>query len=172
MEGIASADLDAGARARAQPPDHVYAALDLGTNNCRLLVVRPRGGSGFRVIDAFSRIVRLGEGVSATGRLSEAAMARTIDALRVCAVKIQRRGATHIRCVATEACRRAVNCAEFVARVRRETGILLEIITAREEAALAFNGCAPLLEPGWPRAVVFDIGGGSTEIGWMALAPG
>jgi exopolyphosphatase/guanosine-5'-triphosphate,3'-diphosphate pyrophosphatase len=147
----------------------VFAALDLGTNNCRLLVARPLIEGGFRVIDAFSRIVRLGEGVSATGRLSEAAMARTIDALRVCAVKIQRRGATHIRCVATEACRRAANCAEFVARVRRETGILLEIITAREEAALAFNGCAPLLEAGWPRAVVFDIGGGSTEVGWLGL---
>jgi exopolyphosphatase / guanosine-5'-triphosphate,3'-diphosphate pyrophosphatase len=147
----------------------VFAALDLGTNNCRLLVARPLIEGGFRVIDAFSRIVRLGEGVSATGRLSEAAMVRTIDALRVCAVKIHRRGATHIRCVATEACRRAANCAEFVARVRRETGILLEIITEREEAALAFNGCAPLLEPGWPRAVVFDIGGGSTEVGWLGL---
>jgi exopolyphosphatase / guanosine-5'-triphosphate,3'-diphosphate pyrophosphatase len=147
----------------------VLAALDLGTNNCRLLIARPLPEGGFRVIDAFSRIVRLGEGVSATGRLSEAAMARTIDALRVCATKLQRRGATHVRCVATEACRRAANCGEFVARVRRETGIRLEIISAREEAALAFNGCAPLLEAGWPRAVVFDIGGGSTEVGWLGL---
>jgi exopolyphosphatase/guanosine-5'-triphosphate,3'-diphosphate pyrophosphatase len=154
---------------RASPAEPVLAALDLGTNNCRLLIARPLADGGFRIVDAFSRIVRLGEGVSLTGRLSEPAMVRTLEALRVCAAKMRRRGVTLARCVATEACRRAVNCAEFVARVRRETGIHLEIITAREEAELAFAGCSPLLDPAWPHAVVFDIGGGSTEIGWIGL---
>src|SRR5215469_8633247 len=68
----------------AVPPPDIYAALDLGTNNCRLLVARG-AASGFRVIDAFSRIVRLGEGLSATGQLSEPAMLRTLEALRICA---------------------------------------------------------------------------------------
>ncbi|SME99406.1 exopolyphosphatase / guanosine-5'-triphosphate,3'-diphosphate pyrophosphatase [Tistlia consotensis] len=144
----------------------LYAALDLGTNNCRLLIARP-AAEGFRVIDAFSRIVRLGEGLGARGLLSEAAMARTLDALRVCAAKIDRRGVTHLRAVATEACRRAGNCSEFLARVERETGIVLEIIDGIEEARLALLGCAPLLDPALPHALIFDIGGGSTEICWF-----
>ena len=119
------------ARRRVKPrcrAEDVYAALDLGTNNCRLLIARP-AGEGFRVIDAFSRIVRLGEGLSQNGRLSEAAMTRTIDALRVCARKIRRRRVTTGRAVATEACRRAGNCDSFVERVRQETGLELEIIS-------------------------------------------
>lgn len=144
------------------------AALDLGTNNCRLLIARPEGG-GFRVIDAFSRIVRLGEGMGDSGALSAVAMERTIEALGICAGKMRRRAVTRARSVATEACRRAGNCAEFVARVRAETGIEIEIISEREEAELAFRGCWPLLDSDRPRAVVFDIGGGSTEIGWLAL---
>jgi len=150
---------------------HVLAALDLGTNNCRLLVARPNG-TGFRVIDAFSRIVRLGEGLMTTGHLSQAAMDRAIGALRICADKMRRRGVTLARSVATEACRRADNCSQFLDRVRSETGIAIEIISTREEAQLAFNGCAPLLEAGVPRALVFDIGGGSTELGWLALERG
>jgi exopolyphosphatase/guanosine-5'-triphosphate,3'-diphosphate pyrophosphatase len=150
---------------------HILAALDLGTNNCRLLVARPSSG-GFRIVDAFSRIVRLGEGLTASGLLSEAAMDRTIAALRICADKIRRRGVTHTRSVATEACRRAGNCEHFVERVRRETGIEIEIISTREEAELAFNGCAPLLNGHLTRALVFDIGGGSTELGWLTLRPG
>jgi exopolyphosphatase/guanosine-5'-triphosphate,3'-diphosphate pyrophosphatase len=148
----------------------VFAALDLGTNNCRLLVARPRE-DGFRVIDAFSRIVRLGEGLNQNGRLSEPAMSRTIDALKVCAQKIGRRGVTHARHVATEACRRAGNCGDFLGRVRAETGLALEIISAREEAELALTGCAPLLDPARPHAVMFDIGGGSTEVMWVKLGP-
>lgn len=148
---------------------HTYAALDLGTNNCRLLVARP-AAHGFRVIDAFSRITRLGEGVGASGRLSEAAMTRTIDALRVCAAKIRRRGAGRMRCVATEACRLAANGDEFLARVRGETGLALEIIAAREEARLAVAGCLPLVDPGCNRGLIFDIGGGSTEVVWLDLA--
>ncbi len=149
---------------------HVYAALDLGTNNCRLLVVRP-AGQGFRVIDAFSRIIRLGEGLAATGRLSTAAMDRAIEALKVCAAKMRRRNVTRARCVATEACRKASNCAEFLDRVRDETGIELDIITSAEEARMAVSGCAPLLDYGHSHAVVFDIGGGSTELMWLKLQP-
>lgn len=150
---------------------HTFAALDLGTNNCRLLIARP-AGDGFRVIDAFSRIVRLGEGLMSSGHLSEEAMGRTIEALKVCAGKIRRRGVTRARSVATEACRRAANCAGFMARVQEETGLDIEIISTQEEAQLAFAGCAPLLDWGYPRALVFDIGGGSTELGWLGLLPG
>ena len=150
--------------------DAVLAALDLGTNNCRLLVARPRGDS-FRVVDAFSRIVRLGEGLDAAGALSEAAMDRTIEALKICAGKMRRHRVTHARAVATEACRRAGNCDAFVSRARRETGIEIEIISSREEASLAFSGCAPLLASEPPSALVFDIGGGSTEVGCLRLAP-
>ena len=130
-------------RASANGPvgdsDAVLAALDLGTNNCRLLVARPRGDT-FRVVDAFSRIVRLGEGLDASGALSEAAMDRTIEALRICAGKMRRQRVTHARAVATEACRRAANCEAFVSRARREAGIEIEIISSREEASLAFSG--------------------------------
>ncbi len=140
-----------------------YAALDLGSNNCRLLVARGKA-RGFRVIDAFSLIVRLGEGVAATGRLSEPAMARTLEALKVCAGKLAHRRVTQARHVATEACRRADNCAEFIGRVHAETGIAIEIITTDEEARLVVAGCAPLLDRRVSEALVFDIGGGSTEL--------
>ena len=149
-------------------PTPVLAALDLGTNNCRLLIARANG-RGYRIIDAFSRIVRLGEGLTRNGALTEDAMRRTIEALKVCAGKISRRGVTHGRSVATEACRRASNCDEFLGRVRAETGLNIEIISTAEEAQLAFRGCSPLLSPRQPRALVFDIGGGSTEIGWLRL---
>lgn len=140
-----------------------FAALDLGTNNCRLLIARPTG-EAFTIIDAFSRVVRLGEGLAQTGRLSEPAMDRTLGALRVCADKLCRRRVTLARSVATEACRRAQNGADFIARVREETGIALDIISAREEAQLAVLGCHVLLEPGTGPALIFDIGGGSTEL--------
>lgn len=160
--------LDRPVAAAAARSPAVYAALDLGTNNCRLLVARP-ARDGFRVIDAFSRIVRLGEGLSASGRLSEDAQARTIDALRVCAHKMRRRGVTYARAVATEACRRASNCQAFLDRVRRATGIELEIIPNDEEARLALFGCTPLLDRAIGHALVFDIGGGSTELGWLEV---
>ncbi|MDX3885553.1 MULTISPECIES: Ppx/GppA phosphatase family protein [Edaphosphingomonas] len=140
-----------------------YAALDLGTNNCRLLVARP-AEEGFVVVDAFSRIVRLGEGLAATGRLSDRAMDRAVAALSICAEKLQRRQVTLVRSVATEACRRASNGREFVERVYRETGIALDIISAEQEARLAVLGCHVLLEPGEGPALIFDIGGGSTEL--------
>ncbi|HSG34227.1 MAG TPA: Ppx/GppA phosphatase family protein [Sphingomonadaceae bacterium] len=140
-----------------------YAAIDLGTNNCRLLIARPAGDS-FVVIDAFSRVVRLGEGLAQTGRLSDEAMDRAVGALRICADKLRRRHVHLARSVATEACRQAQNGAEFIERVQRETGIVLDIISAEEEARLAVLGCHILLENGKGPAVIFDIGGGSTEL--------
>jgi exopolyphosphatase/guanosine-5'-triphosphate,3'-diphosphate pyrophosphatase len=137
--------------------------LDLGTNNCRLLIARPSEG-GFTVLDAFSRIVRLGHGLSVRGVLSQESMDRSVEALAICADKLRRRHVTLARSVATEACRRAVNGREFVSRVKRETGIALEIISPQEEARLAVLGCHKLLEPGDGPALIFDIGGGSTEL--------
>ncbi|ALG60089.1 Ppx/GppA phosphatase family protein [Citromicrobium bathyomarinum] len=146
-----------------------YAALDLGTNNCRLLIARP-SGQDFTVIDAFSRVVRLGEGLALSGRLSDEAMDRALGALHVCAEKLRRRNVFLARSVATEACRRAVNGAQFIDRVREETGIVLDIISAQEEARLAVLGCHVLLEQGDGPALIFDIGGGSTEL--ILVGPG
>ena len=142
---------------------HTYAAIDLGTNNCRLLIARPNDG-GFTVVDAFSRIVRLGEGLSQSGRLSDEAMDRAVAALSVCAEKLRRRNVSLARSVATEACRRAANGRDFAGRVRDQTGIALDIIPPQEEARLAVLGCHKLLEPGDGPALIFDIGGGSTEL--------
>ncbi len=150
-------------QARRRPPRHTYGAIDLGTNNCRLLVARATDG-GFTVIDSFSRIVRLGEGLSNSGRLSAEAMDRAVAALSVCADKLKRRNVSLTRSVATEACRRAVNGRDFIERVQGETGILLDIIAPQEEARLAVLGCHKLLEPGDGPALIFDIGGGSTEL--------
>ncbi len=147
---------------------HTYGAVDLGTNNCRLLVAKPESRS-FRVIDSFSRIVRLGEGVSQSGQLSEAAIDRTIEALAICADKMDRRGVSRMRCVATEVCRKAANSDDFLDRVRAEVGIELDIISTEEEATLALNGCSPLLDYRNKYALVFDIGGGSTELVWLRL---
>jgi exopolyphosphatase/guanosine-5'-triphosphate,3'-diphosphate pyrophosphatase len=142
---------------------HTYGALDLGTNNCRLLVARP-ADDGFVVVDAFSRVVRLGEGLAASGRISDAAIERALVALSICADKLRRRKVSIARSVATEACRRAVNGRDFVARVHDQTGIALDIIAPEEEARLAMLGCHRLLEPGDGPALIFDIGGGSTEL--------
>jgi exopolyphosphatase/guanosine-5'-triphosphate,3'-diphosphate pyrophosphatase len=140
-----------------------YAALDLGTNNCRLLVARPTR-DGFRVIDAFSRIIRLGEGITASGRLSEAAIVRGVEALRVCRSKMRNRGVTRSRLIATEACRSAENGADFLARVREQVGIELEIVDRETEARLAATGCTPLVDPQAEGVILFDIGGGSSEL--------
>jgi exopolyphosphatase/guanosine-5'-triphosphate,3'-diphosphate pyrophosphatase len=153
----------------SEPERPIYAALDLGTNNCRLLVARP-SRRGFLVIDAFSRIIRLGEGVTASGRLSDAAMARTIEALRICGDKMQRRGVRRSRLIATEACRIAANGPEFIARVERDLGMRLEIVSRETEAKLAVAGCASLLDRKCQRALVFDIGGGSSELVWLDLS--
>lgn len=142
------------------------AAIDLGTNNCRLLMAVPTA-DGFRVIGSFSRIVRLGEGLEATGLLSAAAMDRTAAALSICAEHLKENGITRVRAIATHACRKAKNAGELVARVKAETGIDLEIISDAEEARLAAVGCAPLIGKRYQGALVFDVGGGSTEVIWM-----
>ncbi|MDQ0468428.1 Ppx/GppA phosphatase family protein [Labrys wisconsinensis] len=157
-------------RRPAQPVrrEHTYAAIDLGTNNCRLLVARP-AGDGFRVIDAFSRIVRLGEGLSHSGRLNEGAMGRAIEALGVCAQKMRDRRVDRARLIATEACRAAANGAAFIERVGRETGLELEIVSRETEARLAAAGCVPLIDRRTEGVVLFDIGGGSSELVWLGF---
>lgn len=171
-EPPARAAAKSGARPRQSAPPERFAALDLGTNNCRLLIAAPRGRK-FRIVDAFSRIVRLGEGLSRTGALSDAAMERAFEALNICAEKIERRGVTRIRCIATQACRGAANGEDFLARVTRETGLAFEIISTEEEARLSVRGCAELIDPAARAGLVFDIGGGSTELSWVTPgAPG
>jgi exopolyphosphatase/guanosine-5'-triphosphate,3'-diphosphate pyrophosphatase len=140
-----------------------YAALDLGTNNCRLLVARATHDS-FRVIDAFSRIIRLGEGITASRRLSEAAILRALEALSVCRDKMRNRGVTRARLIATEACRLAENGDEFLIRVREDVGIELEVVDRETEALLAATGCTPLIDPEADGVILFDIGGGSSEL--------
>jgi exopolyphosphatase/guanosine-5'-triphosphate,3'-diphosphate pyrophosphatase len=140
-----------------------YAALDLGTNNCRLLVARPTGHS-FRVVDAFSRIIRLGEGISASGRISDAAIARAVEALSVCRDKMVNRGVSRARLIATEACRAAANGADFRACIIEQVGLELEIVDRATEAELAATGCSPLIDPDADGVILFDIGGGSSEI--------
>ena len=156
------------AKPEAVRPGHIYAALDLGTNNCRLLIAKPEAGS-FRVLDSFSRTVRLGEGLSQTGELSEAAMGRAIEAIRICALKMRKRSVTSARAIATQACRTAKNGEAFIQRVAKETGLHFDIIPPIEEARLAARGVTPLLDRGDKGALVFDIGGGSTELIWLDL---
>ena len=168
--------------AAAEPaPDNVYAALDLGTNNCRLLIARPerrprrRGVDALRIVDAFSRIVRLGEGVSRAGHIREEAIERTLAALEICRDKMKARGVTRARLVATEACRAASNGDDFVARVRERAGLDLEIIDRETEARFAARGCSALIDQHAESVLLFDIGGGSTELVWLTRggpAPG
>jgi exopolyphosphatase / guanosine-5'-triphosphate,3'-diphosphate pyrophosphatase len=147
----------------------LYAALDLGTNSCRMLIAQPKGNQ-LRVVDSFSKTVQLGVGLEASGRLSRSSMTRTIQALRICANKIDRHGVRRMRLVATEACRRARNARDFIRQVRRETGLQLEIIAPEEEARLAVISCAPLVNTTTEELLVVDIGGGSTELVWIDLS--
>ena len=147
-----------------------FAALDLGSNTCRLLVVRQED-TQYRVVDSFSRIIRLGTGLHLSGYLSDDAMERAVLALRECAKKIRKYQITDLRCVATEACRQAKNSKEFLARVLQETGIDLEVISEREEARLALEGCKALIDPNIPYVLAFDIGGCSTEAMWAEVTP-
>ena len=153
------------------PPDSsaLYAALDLGTNSCRMLIAQPKG-SQFHVVDSFSKSVQLGQGLERHGRLSRASMARAVSAIRVCGQKINRHKVTRMRLVATEACRRAQNARDFIRQVRRETGLKLEIIQPEEEARLAVISCAPLVSTKTEQLLVVDIGGGSTELVWIDLS--
>jgi len=150
-----------------EPP--CYGALDLGTNNCRLLIATPQGQGGFRVIEAYSRIVRLGEGLTASGRLSEAAMERALAALKVSAEKLRRRRVVRLRAIATQACRMAENGKAFLERVSEETGLRLQIIPPQEEARLSVAGCLNLIDRTLDAALVVDVGGGSTELSWVDL---
>ncbi|MDT0683884.1 Ppx/GppA phosphatase family protein [Roseicyclus sp. F158] len=154
---------------RPPDPDAPYAALDLGTNSCRMLVAQPKG-SQFHVVDSFSKSVQLGSGLESYGRLSRASMARTIQALKICKSKFQKHNVQRMRLVATEACRRARNGAEFLNAVRRETGLRLDIIQPEEEARLAVVSCAPLVSTKTEQLLVVDIGGGSTELVWIDLS--
>lgn len=157
------------AKPTEQLASDAYAALDLGTNNCRLLVAVPQQPGRFRVIDAFSRIVRLGEGLAATGELKQEAMDRAVGALKVCAGKLENRPVRGVRLIATEACRRAVNGEEFLKRVEREAGLKLEIVDRETEARLAVAGCASLIDRSSKGVVLFDIGGGSSELALLDL---
>jgi exopolyphosphatase / guanosine-5'-triphosphate,3'-diphosphate pyrophosphatase len=168
---IISATAGEAGAARLAPGTGVYAALDLGTNNCRLLIACPTD-DGFRVVDSFSRIIRLGEGISATGCISDAAIERAIAALSICRDKIHSKKAKRLRLIATEACRAASNAEGFRDRVAAETGIRLEVIDRETEAALAVIGCSPLLDPHGRGAILFDIGGGSTELVRIERDPG
>jgi len=166
LSGVAAAP---SGHKRPRPGEgQTFAALDLGTNNCRLLIARP-SEEGFRIVEAYSNIVRLGEGLSQTGRLQAHAMDRALAALKVCADKIARRHCVRVRAVATQACRGAENGEEFIERVRRETGIQLHIISPREEAHLSVAGCLNLLDARADAALVVDVGGGSTELSWVDL---
>ena len=150
-------------------PNALYAALDLGTNSCRMLIAQPKG-SQFHVVDSFSKSVQLGHGLEKTGRLSRASMGRTVSALHVCRQKIERHKVTRMRLVATEACRRARNAREFIRHIQRETGLKMEIIQPEEEARLAVISCAPLVSTKTEQLLVVDIGGGSTELVWIDLS--
>ena len=174
---VEAALVDMGADSRADEPSALtdpgsaplYAALDLGTNSCRMLIAQPMG-SQFVIVDSFSKSVQLGAGLEATGRLSRASMLRTVQALRICEKKLQAHKVRRMRLVATEACRRARNARDFLRQVRRETGLALEIIAAEEEARLAVISCAPLVGPSTEQLLVVDIGGGSTELVWIDLS--
>ena len=152
------------------PPNsnELYAALDLGTNSCRMLIAQPKG-SQFHVVDSFSKSVQLGTGLEKTGKLSRSSMNRTIQALRVCQQKLKRHRVKRMRLVATEACRRASNSNEFQKRILSETGLKMDIIEAEEEACLAVISCAPLVSTRTEQLLVIDIGGGSTELVWIDL---
>ena len=154
-----------GPKAQVQP---LYAALDLGTNSCRMLIAQP-DGAHFRIVDSFSKTVQLGIGLEETGRLSRTSMNRTLQALRICSQKLKQNRVKKMRLVATEACRRADNGATLIRQIRRETGLKLEIIRAEEEAQLAVLSCAPLVTNDTDQLLVVDIGGGSTELVWMDL---
>lgn len=149
-------------------PAALYAALDLGTNSCRMLIAQPTG-TQFQVVDSFSKSVRLGLGLEASGRLSRGSMARTVQAMGICGKKLKKHRVTRMRLVATAACRRASNAGEFIRLVRRETGLQLEIIQPEEEARLAVISCAPLVSPRTEQLLIVDIGGGSTELVWIDL---
>ena len=152
-------------RRRRRKPQY-FGAIDLGTNNCRLLVARSMP-DGFKVVDSFSKVVRLGKGLASTGRLSDESMDMAVDAIGVCAAKMKRKSVTRWRCIATQACRAADNGDEFLARVKKETGLTFETISPRVEARLSVMGVLNIIDMNKDVALVIDIGGGSTELSWV-----
>lgn len=154
-------------RGRSGGASKLYAALDLGTNNCRLLIAEPTQSGGLRVVDSFSQIVTLGEGLATTGQLSEKAMDRAFDALRKCSDKVKKHHPVAARFIATQACRQATNGRTFLNAVQRRTGLRMETITPKEEAKYALLGSLDLVDPAYDFALVLDIGGGSTELSWI-----
>ncbi|WP_395726454.1 exopolyphosphatase [Nakamurella sp.] len=144
------------------------AAIDCGTNSIRLLVadVAPEVDGRLRLTDVHRemRVVRLGQGVDATGRLSEDALDRTWRALADYAAVIRTSGAVRTRMVATSATRDAQNRGDFVEMVRSTLGQDPEVISGQEEAELSFAGAVGDLEPSTGPFLVVDIGGGSTEL--------
>lgn len=168
VQGLADRPVERSGTPHSDRPQ-LYAALDLGTNSCRMLIARPRG-SQFHVVDSFSKTVQLGTGLESSGRLSRASMGRTVQALRICQKKLESHGVTRMRLVATEACRRAANARDFMRYVKRETGLGLEVIAPEEEARLAVVSCAPLVAAETEQLLVVDIGGGSTELVWVDLS--
>ena len=159
-------------RRRTHSRPLLLAAIDLGTNNCRLLIASPDRNGGFKIVDSFSRIVRLGEGVAQSGVLGEAAMERTVAALKVCARHIRKHRVRHVRAIVTEACRQATNVQVLIDRAAKEAGLRLEVVSAEEEARLAAIGCVPLIGEEYDGALAFDIGGGSTEAIWLRREAG
>ena len=154
-------------RGRSGGASNLYAALDLGTNNCRLLIAEPARSGGLRVVDSFSQIVTLGEGLAATGQLSDKAMGRAIDALKKCSDKVKKHRPVRTRYIATQACRQAANGKAFLNEVHRRIGLRMETITPKEEAKFALLGSLDLVDPAHDFALVIDIGGGSTELSWI-----
>lgn len=151
------------------PSKPLYAALDLGTNSCRMLIARPTGHQ-FEVVDSFSKAVQLGQGLESTGKLSRASMSKTVQAMRICRQKLKQHKVKRMRLVATEACRRASNAKDFVRYVKRETGLSLDIIDPKDEARYAVISCAPLVSKKTDQLLIVDIGGGSTELVWIDLS--
>jgi exopolyphosphatase/guanosine-5'-triphosphate,3'-diphosphate pyrophosphatase len=144
-----------------------YAALDLGTNNCRLLIAEKSATGGLHIVDSYSQIVALGEGLAASGRLSDLAMSRAMDALKKCSDKVKKHKPVQARFIATQACRQASNGRAFVSEVRRRVGLNMETISPKEEAKFALLGSLDLVDPETDFALVIDIGGGSTELSWI-----
>lgn len=157
-------------RKRNHELNEVFAAIDLGTNSCRLLVGKYDGH--LRIIDSYSKVVRLGENIQLNNELSQEAIERTLKALQICMEKVLGNRVTHLRAVTTEACRRASNSYDLLNRAKSELNLELEVITSHEEANLAISGCANMFQRNIPYVIAFDIGGGSTEVMWVKLKEG
>lgn len=147
-----------------------FAAIDLGTNSCRLLVGRYDGV--LKIVDSYSKVVRLGENLGQTNLLCEEAIERSLKTLKICVEKVKNNDVTHIRAVATEACRRAMNTSILLDRAKNDLDLTIEVISNEEEALLALTGCSGAFQGNIPYGIVFDIGGGSTEIMWVAIKEG